>query len=399
MRGQKYPNTEITRTPSSGKRIALVVFAVVLVATGVGVYHLKSSNAKPQQSAQTPPAFVRTQVVTADKTVRDNIVQNMSIEAVNRVKMIPRVTGRLERLHVKQGDRVKAGTLVATLEHDQQDALIGATQAQLASAKADTERARAEMMNARTNLDRYQRLVKEGFSTQQQYDTIETTYASTRASYNASLAKERQTAAELERVRSTRMDYIMQAPIDGTVLNDYALTPGAMISPSSPIVDIADLSRLKATLRVPELKIFVVKPGMPVFLKFDALPNEEFKGAVTRIDPYVDPATRTSTVEIELDNSTTGNRLRPGMFGQASIVEREFRNAILIPQSALHGAESSRYIFVEEDGIAKERKVETGLRQGNEIQITDGLKPGEEVIVFGGGNLKDGEKVTVQETK
>lgn len=373
----------------------IVVLAVMMAA--FGAYRLRSSNAKPQRSAQQPPAFVRVQIVAADKIVRDSIVQNMSIEAVNRVRMIPRVTGRLERLHVRQGEQVKEGQLVATLEHEQQNALIGSTEAQLASAKADTERARAEMMNAKTNLDRYQRLVLEGFSTQQQYDAIETTYVSTRASHNAAAAKERQTAAELERVRSTRMDYIMRAPMNGTVLNDYSLAPGAMISPSSPIADIADLKRLKATLRVPEIKIFVVKPGMTVFLRFDALPNEEFPGSVTRIDPYVDPSTRTSAVEIELDNGTTGNRLRPGMFGQASIVEREFQNAVLLPRSALHGTEGTQYVFVEEDGTAKERSVKAGLFQGNDVQITDGVSPGEKVIVFGGANLKDGEKVTVRD--
>ena len=74
-----------------------------------------------------------------------------------------------------------------------------------------------------------------------------------------------------------------------TVLDDYSLTTGAMISPSSPLLDIADLSRLKATLKVPESKIFSVRPGMPVILRFDALPNEEFIGEVTRIDQYVDP--------------------------------------------------------------------------------------------------------------
>lgn len=396
MSSRKYPNTEITRK-RAGRRTALLILTLAAVMAVFGGYRLKSSNAKPQQGAQSPPAFVRVQVVASDKVVRESIVQNMSIEAVNRVRMIPRVSGRLERLHVRQGDRVKQGQLVATLEHDQQNALIGATEAQLASAKADTERARAEMMNAKTNLDRYQRLVREGFSTQQQYDTIETTYVSTRAGYNAAAAKERQTAAELERVRSTRMDYIMRAPMDGTVLNDYSLAPGAMLSPSSPVADIADLGKLKATLRVPEVKIFVVKSGMTVILKFDALPNEEFLGSVTRIDPYVDPSTRTSAVEIELDNETTGNRLRPGMFGQAAIVEREFQNAVLLPQSALHGAEGSQYVLVEEDGVAKERSVKAGLRQGNDIQITEGVSPGEKVIFFGGASLKDGEKVTVRD--
>jgi len=378
-----------------GKAV-LFIAALAVIAASFALTQKTRSNAKPQQSADSPPAFVRVQTVTADRTVRDSVVQNMSIEAVNRVRMTPRVSGRLERLHVKQGDRVKKGQLVATLEHEQQNALIGATEASLASAKADTERARAEMMNAKTNLDRYRRLVEEGFSTQQQFDTIETAYSSARAAHAAAAAKERQALAELERVRQARMDYIMLAPMDGTVLSDYALAPGAMISPSSPIADVADLRKLKATLRVPELKIFAIKPGMPVILLFDALPTEEFEGAVTRIDPYVDPATRTSAVEIELDNASTGNRLRPGMFGQAYIVEREFRNAVLLPQSALLGEEGSRYVFIAENGTAKERSVTTGLRQGNDVQITGGLAPGEEVVIFGGANLKDGEKVTTQ---
>ena len=384
---------------SGGARGVLVfALAAVLILGGLGVYNRKGSQAKSAEAPpQAPAAFVRVEAVAADKTVRDSIVQNMSVEAVNRVQMTPRVTGRLERLHVKQGDRVKKGQLVATLEHEQQDALIGATEAQLASAKADTERARAEMMNAKTNLDRYERLVKEGFSTQQQYDTVNTTYVSTRASYNAALAKERQVQAELGRVKSTKMDYIMNSPLDGTVLNDYSLTPGAMISPSSPIVDIADLRRLKASLRIPELKIFVVKPGMAVFLRFDALPNEEFRGEVTRIDPFVDPSTRTSTVEIELDNEAIGNRLRPGMFGQASVVEREFRDAILLPSSALRPNDGGYHVFVVEEGdIARRRDVKTGLRQGNDLQITEGLQPGERVVVFGGTNLNDGERVEVQ---
>ena len=140
----------------------------------------------------------------ADSVIRDSIVQNMSLEAVDRVQLLPRVTGRLEKLFVKQGSRVTRGQTVATLEHEQQDALIGSSGAEAASAHADSERARAEMENARTNLERYARLMKEGFSTQQQYDSIETAYASAKATYSASLAKENAARAELGRVRSAR---------------------------------------------------------------------------------------------------------------------------------------------------------------------------------------------------
>ncbi len=381
---------------SDKKRLIIIVAGAVILLTAIGIYSRREALFSQASNGNGKlAAAVKIETVKADKTVRESIVQNTSIDAVDRVELLPRVTGRLEKLHVRQGDQVKKGQVIAALEHDQQDALIGSVRAQAASAKADTERAKAEMMNAKTTLDRYERLVKEGFSTQQQYDSVETAYSSARASYNASLAKERQAAAELERVSSAKADYIMVAPIDGTVLNDFSLTTGAMISPNSPIIDIANLSKLKATLKIPESKIFVVKNGMPVFLKFDALPEKEFVGKVTRVDQYVDPSTRSSSVEIELDNRETGGQLRPGMFGQASIVEREIKNAVLIPENALHESETGHYVLLEEQGTAKLRVVSTGTRQGHLIHITDGLKPGDRVIIFGGSTLNDGDKVTV----
>ena len=253
------------------------------------------------------------------------------------------------------------------------------------------------MLNAKTNLERYRRLEKEGFSTKQQLETMETEYTSAAASYRAAQAKERQYEAEAARVQSAKDDYIIRAPLDGIVLNDYSLTPGAMISPSSPILDIADLRRLKATLKVPESKIFIVTKGMPVLLKFDALPGETFEGSVTRIDQYVDPATRTSNVEIALDNEKqAGGRLRPGMFGQASIVEKEFRNSITIPEGALRSSEKGYYVLLVKDGRAEMREVETGVRENSRVQITKGLVSGDEVITFGGNNLNSGEEVTAQ---
>ncbi|MDR3355519.1 MAG: efflux RND transporter periplasmic adaptor subunit [Synergistaceae bacterium] len=384
------------KRPGKIKKTVVVLIAAMVAMAGAVAYNRREAPAVGETERDAPASLVTVEIAASDKVVRDSIVQNTSIEAVNRVQMIPRVTGRLERLHVKQGDNVKAGQLIATLEHDQQNALIASTEAQAASAKADSEKARAEMMNAKTNLDRYERLLKEGFSTRQQYDAMETAYVSSRANYNAALAKERQVAAELGRVKSTRQDYIMYSPLDGTVLNDYSLSSGAMISPSSPIADIADLRRLKASLRIPENKIFVVKPGMEVFLKFDALPDDEFRGQVTRIDPYVDPSTRTSAVEIELNNEAVGGILRPGMFGQASIVEREFNDAVTLPENALNSGENGYYVFIEEDGFARRRDVQTGIRQGGRVQITGGIKSGDRVITFGGNNLNDGDSVEAQ---
>ena len=197
------------------------------------------------------------------------------------------------------------------------------------------------MLNAKTDLDRYSRLVKEGFSTQQQYDAIQTEYTSAegvvpRRARKGKAVRRRREAREIrkKRLHHTRADRRNRA-------HDYSLTAGAMISPSSPILDIADPRMLKATLRVPELKIFSVAVGMPVSLRFDALPGESFDGSVTRIDQYVDPATRTSSVEIVLDNEKHADgRLRPGMFGQAAIVEKSYAGTLTIPEGALHASET-----------------------------------------------------------
>ena len=386
---------KIQKRPRFGK--ALIIVALVAVTAATWVYARRETLFdKPTDPSLLTP-IVRTETLKADRTLSSRIVQNMQVDAVERVELLPRVTGRLLALHVKQGDRVKKGQVVATLEHEQQDALILSTIAQAASARADTEKARAEMLNAKTDLDRYSRLVKEGFSTQQQYDAIQTEYTSSEASYRAALAKERQYEAEEKRVKSEKNDYIIRAPIDGIVLNDYSLTAGAMISPSSPILDIADPRMLKATLRVPELKIFSVAVGMPVTLRFDALPGESFGGSVTRIDQYVDPATRTSSVEIVLDNEKqAGGRLRPGMFGQAAIVEKSFAGTLTVPEGALHASETGLYVYVVADGKAAQREVATGIQDGGRVQILGGLAEGDEVIIFGGNNLRDGEAVTVR---
>lgn len=386
---------KIQKRPRFGK--ALIIVALVAVTAATWVYARRETLFdKPTDPSLLTP-IVRTETLKADRTLSSRIVQNMQVDAVERVELLPRVTGRLLALHVKQGDRVKKGQVVATLEHEQQDALILSTIAQAASARADTEKARAEMLNAKTDLDRYSRLVKEGFCTQQQYDAIQTEYTSAEASYRAALAKERQYEAEEKRVKSEKNDYIIRAPIDGIVLNDYSLTAGAMISPSSPILDIADPRMLKATLRVPELKIFSVAVGMPVTLRFDALPGESFGGSVTRIDQYVDPATRTSSVEIVLDNEKqAGGRLRPGMFGQAAIVEKSFAGTLTVPEGALHASETGLYVYVVADDKAAQREVATGIQDGGRVQILGGLAEGDEVITFGGNNLRDGEAVTVR---
>lgn len=337
--------------------------------------------AAPPQSA-----FVRVSVVKNDATIRDGFSQNTSLEALQRVVLYPRVTGRLEKMSVAKGDLVKKGQRIAVLVHDEQDA-------QVSAARAAVDRTRAEWSNAKIELQRYQRLKKEGFSTQQLLDSKDTAFRSAKAQYDAA-------RSDLTRLTVTRDEYIINASIDGAVLNDYSLAPGAMVSTSTPVAELANMVTLKAIFRVPENRFYSVKPGMSVLLTLDALPREEFRAQIVRVDDYVDPQTRTAGVEAHIRNDATGNLLRPGMFGRAFIIEKEVLDAFVVPMVALRKprtAQNTNELALFVDGKIKTVNVKTGIVQGVSVEITDGLKNGDQVVVFGGNALKDGDDVQIMQ--
>lgn len=337
----------------------------------------------PLAAAPLGPAYVRTKVLHADAVIREGFAQNTSLEAFQRVVLYPRVTGRLEKLTVAKGTTVKKGQQIAILAHAEQDA-------QITAARAAVARTHAEWANAQIELQRYRRLKKEGFSTQQLLDSKDTAYRSARAQYDAA-------QSDLDRLTVTRDEYIITASIDSTVLNDYALAPGAMLSPSTPVAELADLSIIKAVFRIPERRFYSVRPGMSVLLSLDALPGEEFRAQIVKIDDYIDPQSRTASVEAQLENAASGGKLRPGMFGRAFVVEREAVDAFVVPSSALRLNPDSHpqdnELVLHNHGTAKVIKVKTGISQGINIQILEGLKDGDEVIIFGGNALKDGDPV------
>ncbi|MDO4219267.1 MAG: efflux RND transporter periplasmic adaptor subunit [Synergistaceae bacterium] len=341
-------------------------------------------------------AFVQTVKVRNDSTIAEKIVQNMSIDALKRTTLTARVTARLVRLLARKGDYVRKGQLLAVLEHSQQTAAVGAARAQVVASQADSAVARARMTNARTDLDRYEKLVKEGFYTQQQLEAKRTEYTAYAANYNASRAKERQVAAELNKDISAESDYSIYAPMSGKILNHYDLTEGAMISTASNVFDIADISVFKATLQVAEKHIMSIKKGMPVILKFDAFGDKEFQARVLAIDEYIEPNTRTSKVEIILDNNRDANGLlRAGMFGTATILLKEYSNVVTIPKSAVHESENGFYVWVVSNGRVQMREVKKGIEDGEIVQITGGLVGGEEIVTVGGNNLSPNDSVSV----
>lgn len=359
-------------------------------ATSAGADEKPLSGEDATVSKVVNAALVQTSPVVAEELFQQGFESSGTLEAFKEVTLQTKVSGRLSELKVSQGDLVEKGQIVAELDHRDQDAQVAATRAQISVAQARQVQAKAELDDAKREQERYRRLLKEGYATQQELDSRETACLSASAAYMSAAATVEQCRATLRSQEVTRSEYVLKAPITGTVLDDFSLTTGTMIDTSTPVVKIGQVGVIKAVLQVPENRASRVKEKMKALLRGESFPGLSVEGRVYRIRPYVDTSTRSVEVEVSVDNQVLGGVLKPGMFARVFLVEGESENALTLPIEALREDSS---VLVVEDGCVRERVVEVGLVRPDRFQVLSGLDEGDDVVVVGGNSLADGDAV------
>ena len=161
------------------------------------------------------------------------------------------------------------------------------------------------------------------------------------------------------------------------------------------IFHLVDTSRVKVECGITEGKRTVIKVGKEVLIELDAYPDEPFTGKITTVNPMVDINSRTFMIKIEIPNPDF--RLESGMFARIRIIEKESKNALLIPQRAIIEREESKKVFVIENDRALEKSITTGIINHNIVEVTKGLTEDDIVVTEGFYALKDGIKVTIKE--
>jgi len=378
-----------TRGFLRGKGTILILSALVVLG-GAGLFLAGRSRTAASPAPQ-PPAAARVErvPVTREPLLRRTLSATATLEAPKSVALTPKVSGKLLELRVSPGDRVRKGQVLAVLDHRDQDAQVGALSAQIGVSRAELERARAELESARRERDRYRRLLAEGFATRQELDTRQTALDTAQATYEQAAASIRQAQANLQAQQVSRSEYVLTAPIDGVVLRDYDLAPGALLGTSTPVVELAWVDTLKAVLSLPENQLPRVRTGMRGILTGEGFPGREVEGTVRRVDPYVDASTRTVKVELAVPNRALGYPLRPGMFAKVELVEASARDALTVPADCVRDGA----VFVVEGGLSRRRAVTVGLRLPDRVQILSGVASGDQVVRSGGDALKDGDRV------
>lgn len=202
-----------------------------------------------------------------------------------------------------------------------------------------------------------------------------------------------QTIALLDRDEPA-MDYKeveITAPISG-VFTGYLADLGAKIGPENSLGSVADTSIIKVVANITEKDLHSIKKNDLAKVKVDSYPELEFSGKVDMVKAKIDPDTRTAEVSIRIDNKE--GKFKTGMFAKGRIVEKSYQG-ILVPLETIIKEQGNSFVYVSDGKRAEKRHVVTGLIQDAEIEIVSGLKVGEQIVVIGQDNLRDGSKVEV----
>ena len=335
----------------------MFVAAAVIMTAGCGNTSSKKSEAAEVVVAD--PTVSVAQVFVRE--VPQEAVYTSTVQAYVKNNIAPQMAGRITKINVEIGDFVKEGQVLAEID------------------KAQLLQAQLQLQNQEVELQRLKSLYEEGGLSQSDYDAIQLQY----------------------NVLKTQVDNLIEnttlrSPINGVVsARNYDV--GDMYAMSMPIFTVEQIVPVKLLIGVSETDYSKVKKGDSVTVTADAIPDKTFYGKVNRIYPTVDPATRTFTVEVKIDNAY--KTLRPGMFARAT-VNFGSNNNVVIPDVAVVKQQGSgeRFVYVlNEDNTVTYKKVVLGRRMGAEYEVLEGLQDGDKIVIGGQIRLKDGVKVIVNE--
>jgi membrane fusion protein (multidrug efflux system) len=170
------------------------------------------------------------------------------------------------------------------------------------------------------------------------------------------------------------------------------LVPGAYATPQSPILTLAS-GDVEIHVTVEEAKLAEVHPGLDVTLSVPAYPDVQFPAKVDTVAPSGD--TRAHTFDAKIVPTTQDSRLLPGMFAQVQVVAAQKPDATLVPREAIVQQGAQQVVFVNDNGKASQRTIQTGMSDNTSIEILSGVTPGEQVVVVGQNGLRDGAPIQV----
>lgn len=305
--------------------------------------------------------------VVRQQPVEETLEAVGTLMANEQIDVKSEIDGTLETIHFQEGQAVKAGDVLVTLD-----------QTKLRAALTEAE---ANLKMAESTRARYATLLETRAVAQQEADQAHATWAAQQAL--------------VERLQSELEDATIKAPFDG-MAGARAVSMGQFVSRGTSLTMLVDPDPMKVEFRVPERFLGQIRQGQAVKLRTAAYGDEVFAGEVYFIDPQVEPATRTVLLKAAVPNPE--GRLRQGMFTNVGLVLQVREHAVVIPETALLQQGDLSFVYVvDPDQKAQMRTVKVGTRLAEQAEIVEGLQAGERVVAEGHQKLHPGAKVAPRE--
>ncbi len=361
------------------KPVHWIIFLVVCAVLGLLVFytvvHVVETN---PAKARVLGAAAPVETVTVKRETLDEVIGGSgSVEQSSTVQLTAQVNADVLDVPVKVGDLVKKSDLLLKLD----DRLI---QAQLAANREFVDASNVKIKDQKRQVERYTALEQKSMGTPLELEKSEIALAEARQDLAKAQLTLRQAELDLEHAKLT-------SPIDGIVL-ERLVNPGESTHRDQIVLKLGSLNTVLMTAKITEEKMHSIQVDLNAEVIFPAFPGEVFAGKVVKIDPNIDPVTRTFTAYVEIKNADL--RLKPGLSGFVRI-RRNIQNVLAVPSIAImnpSGEQATVYV-VNDSGRANLRNVRPGVVVNAMTEILSGLKEGEKVVTVGQLYLQENDKV------
>jgi membrane fusion protein (multidrug efflux system) len=304
-------------------------------------------------------------LVTVARVRQDQVFDSVealgTAQANESVTINAKVTDTVRKVNFSDGDYVDGGTVLAELTNQEETA-------SLAEAHANLE-------DAQNELRRQEDINAKGLGSKSALDSARSKVAAQQGRYDAVVARLK--------------DRLILAPFGG-LLGFRQVSPGTMVSPSTSITTIDDISTIKLDFTVPESYLGSMTPGARVIAQSVSYPGRNFEGVVKTVGSRIDPITRAATVRALVPNKDRA--LRPGMLLTVQVLTKQ-HFALVVSESAVFQVQNRAYVYKVEDFVAHQQQVEVGSRHFGTVEIKSGLAEGDLIVIEGSIKLREGIKV------
>lgn len=403
-------------------------------AAALATLLLSACGSKPAEDAGDEAAAVPVQVAKAEQQAIEKIVTAEAVlYPLRQADIVPKISAPVAQFFVQRGAHVHEGQLLARLEHRDLSAaaqesrqMYDQAQATYTTATAttlpeDITKSRADAESAKTALDAAEQVYKsrvqlfqQGALARKLVDDAKVALVQAQSAYDTAQqhlallekvgenAQNQSAKAQLAAAKAhyesaeAQLSYAdITSPITGVVA-DRPQNVGGMAAAGTPLMTVVDISQVVARANVPVAEVSGIKVGDPATISAEGI---DLHGTVTVVSPVTDP--NTTTVQVWAKAKNTGEQLKLGVTASIKIDAGKIPNAVVIPASALLASDDGgeKVMIAGSDNLAHETAVKLGVRNGDDVQILDGVKPGQMVITSGAYGLDDKAKIKISESK